>query len=346
MKIFYSAGQLKHAPEFGLNAAGRIPILEVPERVETILDTLHRRNLGEILAPEEIRDSALRRVHTADYLEYLQTAYRKWCRAGGPETGVLPDVFPTRLPARRGRCPANQAGWFCFDISTPIAEDTYLAACSSAAAALSGARCLLGGERRAYALCRPPGHHAGPDFHGGYCYLNNAAIAARELLGGTDRPERVAILDIDAHHGNGTQAIFYDSREVLFASLHADPDEDYPYYWGHADETGSGEGAGFNLNIPLPRGTGEAAYLQALQEALERIARFAPRYLVVSFGADTVDGDPAGGFALSVETFTQLGQRTGGLDLPTLVVQEGGYKPDAMGACVANFLSGLRQGAG
>jgi len=197
---------------------------------------------------------------------------------------------------------------------------------------------VLAGERAAFALCRPPGHHAGRDYLGGYCYLNNAAIAAEAA---TAAGRRVAILDIDYHHGNGTQDIFYVRGDLLFVSIHADPRTDYPYYWGHADETGDGDGEGATLNLPLPRGADLAAYLPALGTALARIAAFAPDLLVVSYGADTFTGDPISHFRLETRDYADLGRRIAGLGLPVLTVMEGGYAVDALGANVASFLEGL-----
>jgi len=206
------------------------------------------------------------------------------------------------------------------------------------------------GLRAAYALCRPPGHHAAADLYGGYCYLNNAAIAARYLQSSGSRPSslpesralptptKVAILDIDYHHGNGTQLIFYADPAVLYCSLHVHPDEDYPYYWGDADETGVGPGEGTNCNWPLPRGTGDKAYLAALDEALAAIGEFAPDYLVVSAGLDTTEGDPEGGFCLSTEGLHAIGECIAGLAMPTVVVQEGGYRLDRLGDNAVAFL--------
>jgi acetoin utilization deacetylase AcuC-like enzyme len=189
------------------------------------------------------------------------------------------------------------------------------------------------GNRAAYALCRPPGHHAAADLYGGFCYLNNTAIAARSL------GKQVAILDIDYHHGNGTQLIFYDDAEVLFCSLHADPDDDYPYYWGGAGERGSGAGSGFNHNWPLPQNTGDEAYLTALDEALEVVAKFGPRYLIVSAGFDTIAGDPVGGFRLSMAGLRAVGLRIAALGVPVVIVQEGGYLLERLGESAVAFLS-------
>ena len=220
----------------------------------------------------------------------------------------------------------------------PIAAGTWDGAYWSAQTALTALDAVLGGERAAFALCRPPGHHCGADYLGGYCYLNNAAIAAEAAIAAG---KRVAILDVDYHHGNGTQDIFYARGDVLFVSIHADPGTDYPFFWGHADETGEGEGEGATLNLPLPRGTDLAAYLPALDTALAKIAAFAPDLLVISYGADTFVGDPISQFRLETADYTVLARRIAALGLPTVIVMEGGYAVDALGANVAAFLEGF-----
>ena len=230
-------------------------------------------------------------------------------------------------------------GRFSFDTSTPIAGGTWDAAYWSAQTALAATRAVLGGERSAFALCRPPGHHCGRDYLGGYSYLSNAAIAAEEAICGGWK--RVAILDVDYHHGNGTQDIFYHRADVAYASIHADPAMDYPYYWGHADEIGSGDGEGATLNLPLPRGTDWSGYEPALMQALDWIARQEPELLIVSYGADTYEGDPISHFMLKTNDYAPMARRIAALDLPTVVVMEGGYAVDALGANVAEFLSGL-----
>ena len=220
----------------------------------------------------------------------------------------------------------------------PVAEGTWEGAYWSAQTALTALDAVLGGERAAFALCRPPGHHAGCDYLGGYCHLNNAAIAAEAATGAG---RRVAILDVDYHHGNGTQDIFYARGDVLFASIHADPRMDYPYYWGHADETGEAEGEGATLNLPLPRGTDLAGYLPALERALARIAAFGADLLVISYGADTYAGDPISYFRLETADYAVMAGRIAALNLPGLVVMEGGYAVDALGANVVAFLEGF-----
>ncbi|MDO9486865.1 MAG: histone deacetylase family protein, partial [Sphingomonadaceae bacterium] len=223
---------------------------------------------------------------------------------------------------------------------TPITADTWDAAYWGAQTALSALAPLLDGSARtSFALCRPPGHHAGADYLGGYCYLNNAAIAAQAARDAGHA--RVAILDIDYHHGNGTQDIFWEDGEVLFASIHADPSTDYPFFWGHADEAGDGAGRGTTLNLPLPRGTKLPAYVAALDRALDAIAGFGPSFLVVSFGADTFEGDPISHFKIAEADYPLVAARIAAAGLPALVVMEGGYAVDALGDNVAAFLSGF-----
>jgi acetoin utilization deacetylase AcuC-like enzyme len=222
---------------------------------------------------------------------------------------------------------------------SPILEGSWKAAYWAAQCALTAADAVRGGRRAAYALCRPPGHHAAADLYGGYCYLNNAAIAARSLQ---SAGERVAVLDVDYHHGNGTQSIFYADPAVFYASLHAHPDQEYPFYWGDADELGEGPGLGANRNWPLPQGTGDAEYLHALDEALDVVLSFSPRWLVVSAGFDGVVGDPEGGFCLSAECMREIGRRISGLGLRTVLVQEGGYGLDRLGQDAVALLEAFR----
>jgi acetoin utilization deacetylase AcuC-like enzyme len=236
-----------------------------------------------------------------------------------------------RIDAKLGR--------YSYDASTPIAAGTWDAAYASVQSALAATEAVLAGEPAAFALCRPPGHHCGADYMGGYCYLNATAVAAEAAI--ADGRRRVAILDIDYHHGNGTQDIFYGRGDVLFVSIHADPAIDYPFYWGHSDETGEGEGEGATLNLPLPRGTRLREFERALETALERIAAFAPDILLCSYGADTFAGDPISFFEIETADYAVIGRRIAGLGLPTAILMEGGYAVDALGANVAAFLSGF-----
>jgi acetoin utilization deacetylase AcuC-like enzyme len=243
-----------------------------------------------------------------------------------------------RRPLRLDRIDAK-LGRFAMDACAPIAAGTWEAAYWNAQTALSALDAVLAGDRAAFALCRPPGHHAGPDYVGGYCYLNTAAIAAEAALAAGRK--RIAILDVDYHHGNGTQDIFWNRADVLFVSIHADPVTDYPYFWGHADEIGEGAGEGTTLNLPLPRGTKLPEYKAALSIALDRIAAFAPDLLICSYGADTYAGDPISHFAVETGDYAVIARRVASLRLPTLIVMEGGYAVDRLGENVASFLSGF-----
>ncbi|HYI49925.1 MAG TPA: histone deacetylase family protein [Allosphingosinicella sp.] len=333
MRTVFDPRQRAHAPALELMNGGFVPFAETPARAEAILAAL-----GPVEPPADHGEAPLRAVHGEAYLAFLWAAHQDW-RAAGREGDAFGYAWPVvrRRPLDLERIDAR-LGAYSFDASSPIAAGTWEGAYWSAQTALTALDHVLAGERAAFALCRPPGHHAGRDYLGGYCYLNNAAIAA-EAAAGAGR--RVAILDVDYHHGNGTQDIFYARGDVLFVSLHADPKTDYPYFWGHADETGEGEGEGATLNLPLQRGTDLAAYLPALDTALARIAAFAPDLLVVSYGADTYAGDPISHFRLETRDYTALGRRIAGLGLPVLAVMEGGYAIDALGANVASFLEGL-----
>ena len=334
MRCFWDPRQLAHAPALELHNGGFVPYAETPARAENI-----RAALGPAEAAEDHGEGPLRAVHDPAYLAFLRTAYDDW-RAAGREGDASGYAWPVvrRRPLALDRIDAR-LGAYSFDASSPIAAGTWEGAYWSAQTALSALDAVLAGERTAFALCRPPGHHAGRDYLGGYCYLNSAAIAA-EAARAAGR-SRVAILDVDYHHGNGTQDIFYEDGEMLFVSLHADPRTDYPFFWGHADETGEGAGEGANLNLPLPQGTDVAAYLPALDTALERVAAFAPDLLVVSYGADTFAGDPISHFRLATEDYAVVARRIASLAKPTLIVMEGGYAVDALGANVASFLAGF-----
>jgi acetoin utilization deacetylase AcuC-like enzyme len=272
-------------------------------------------------------------------LALLQTAYQDLAAEEGQPRPVIPDTYLVGQAARQTpRTIYGRLGLHCFDTSSPIFEHTWEVAYWSGQVALNAAAAALGGERVAYGLCRPPGHHATANLYGGFCYLNNAAIAAHWLAG---QGKRVAIVDVDYHHGNGTQAIFYGRDDVFFCSIHADPADDYPYHWGYADERGEGAGEGYNLNIPLPLGTGEATYLPALERVLQRVADYRPDVVVVSLGVDTAEGDPVSLFRLQTETFRRMGQMFAGLGGPLVIVQEGGYLLIKLGENVVSFLRGV-----
>lgn len=335
MQIFFDRRQLAHAPALELHNGGWAEHAEKPSRAEIVCERLG--------ACETVRDfgrSPLARAHTADYLDFLETAHTRWIAAGrsGDAVGYTWPVV-RRRPLDLDRIDAL-LGRYSYDAGTPITADTWEAAYWGAQTALSALAPLLDGSASAsFALCRPPGHHAGADYLGGYCYLNNAAIATQAARDAGHA--RVAILDIDYHHGNGTQDIFWEDGSVFFASIHADPSTDYPFFWGHADEAGDGAGAGATLNLPLPRGTKLPAYLDALEQALAAIAAFDPSLLVLSFGADTFEGDPISHFAITRADYATIGGRIAAAGLPTLIVMEGGYAVAELGDNVASLLDGF-----
>lgn len=334
MRCLWDDRQRAHCPTAEFFNGALHPAAEHPGRVDAILAAI-----GAAEQPFDHGLEPLLAVHSPAYVELLQSAHERWLEAG--RTGdAFPYTFPVagRRPLRLERIDAL-LGQHSFDTATPIGPGTWDSAYWSAQAALSAMDILLGGERSAFASCRPPGHHAGADYFGGYSYLNNAAICAEAAL--ARGAGRVAILDVDYHHGNGTQDIFYEREDVPFASIHADPATDYPYYWGHKDETGTGAGAGANLNLPLPRGTDWSGYSPALTQALDWIERKAPALLIVSYGADTHEADPISHFRLKTADYKRLARGIAALGLPTLVVMEGGYAVDELGANVAEFLGGF-----
>jgi acetoin utilization deacetylase AcuC-like enzyme len=333
MRLFHHPDQRRHAPRQELHNGGFVPYAETPTRIDAILAAI-----GPTEAPPDRGTAPIGRVHDADYLRFLQDAPRLWAEAGRPGEAI-PYAFPIvgRRPLNVKRVDAL-LGLYSFDATTPITGESWAASHGSAQSALAAAEAALA-EGAAFALCRPPGHHAGADYCGGYCHLNTAAIAAQAMRDAG--AGRVAVLDIDYHHGNGTQDIFWSRGDVFFASVHADPAGDYPFYWGHADERGAGEGEGATLNLPLSQGTDGEAFRRAQATALGAIAGFAPDALVVSFGADTWEGDPISRFRLRTEDYPVLARDIAACGWPTAIVMEGGYAVDALGRNVAAFLSGF-----
>ena len=329
MRCFFDDRQRGHAPALEFFNGALHPAAESQARVDAILSAL-----GPVEAPADHGLAPLLRVHSADYLDFLQSAFADW-RVAGREGDALPYTFPVvgRRPLNLDRIDAR-LGQYAFDTATPIAEGSWDAAYWGAQSTLSALDAILAGESAAFAFARPPGHHAGRDYLGGYSYLNNAAIAAEAALAAGRR--QLAILDVDYHHGNGTQDIVQGRDDIWFASIHADPRTDYPYFWGHADES-----KGNIRNLPLPRGTDWAAYQPALTQALEWIEDAGPELLIISYGVDTYAGDPISHFRLQTEDYTSMAKRIAGLGLPTLIVMEGGYAVDALGANVAAFLGGF-----
>jgi len=343
MITFYNHLHARHQGKVEMFRGALVPCFEVPARADHVLAELQRRQLGSVQHPDAFDDLALERIHSPRYLRFLATAWDQWLALdpANADKDILPSVWPTRT-FRTDIEPDNFAaklGLYSYDAGSPFTAGTWVAARAGADCALSAAQRLVLGDRAAFALSRPPGHHAGMDFFGGYCFLNNAALAAQHLRDAG--LERVAVLDIDYHHGNGTQAIFYDRADVFFASIHGDPRTEYPFFLGHADETGVGAGLGANLNIPLPRGTGFEVWSAALEHALGAIQRFGAQALVVSLGMDTFVGDPISGFTLHSDDYLRVGQRLAAAGLPTALVFEGGYAVAEVGVNAVNVLEGF-----
>ena len=309
---------------------------ERPERIGMLLQGAQDAGC-EIVRPENYGDAPILAAHSQRYLTFLARAHERWSRIKGASEAVTPNIHPIH---RRGYPDSvvAQAGWHMIDASAPISADTWESAQWSAWTAAHAAELVLAGENAAYALCRPPGHHAGAETAGGFCYLSNSAIAACALR---KAHNRVAILDVDLHHGNGTQDIFYERSDMLTVSIHADPVRFYPFFWGYDDETGAGAGEGANLNLPLPRGSNDAAFMGALAAALKKVQSFKPEALIIALGLDAYEGDPIAGLAVTTGGFARIGEAIGAaLRLPTVIVQEGGYPCDELGGNLSSFLGG------
>lgn len=339
MRTIYSEQHRLRDARTELYGGELVQPFEKPSRAETVLRVVRESGLGEISPPEAFSLEPVLAVHDADYIAFLETAWQEW-RDAGYAGEVIASVWPARrMQSRAPRFIDGKVGYYAMAAETSISEGTWAAALSSKDVALTGAKALLEGERGVFSLCRPPGHHAALDMYGGYCFLNNAAIAAQYLR--DHGAERVAILDIDFHHGNGTQDIFYARDDVLFCSLHGDPEDAFPHFLGYADETGSGLGTGYNCNYPMPPGTPFAQWRKALADALARVGEFSPQYLVVSLGVDAFENDPISFFKLTSPDFLTTGQMIGALDIPALFVMEGGYDVDEVGVNVVNVLKGF-----
>ena len=339
MKVFWDPVQLGHAPRFFLQRGLVRQNFEGPERALSLLDGVAA--LGLVAEPPPaIAESALLAVHPQDYVDFLREAAADWAALGDAGPEVVANVHPSPEMLANGARPSaaivGRAGWFTADTSCPVAPGTWPAARAAASVALAAADEAAAG-RSAYALARPPGHHAYPARAGGHCYLNNAALAAERLR--ARGASRVAVLDIDSHHGNGTQGVFWDRADVLFVSVHGDPEGYYPWYVGHAGERGGGAGEGYTSNLPLPRGTADAGWLGALDAGLATIRAFGAEALVVSLGFDASAHEPLGFLAVSDDGFSRAGAAIGTLRLPGAIVQEGGYNVAALGGLLTRFLA-------
>lgn len=316
---------------------------ECPARANNVAEAIRRHDFGEIIEPQEFDEGKYLRIHEPDYLEFLKTVWEEWEASGEEGANARPDTFVgTGMRHADTESIVGKLGRYSFDATSPFVAGSWQAIRSSANVALTGAEYLKGRERLMFAACRPPGHHATKNYCGGYCYLNNNSLAAQSLRDGG--AERVAILDVDYHHGNGTQSIFYDRNDVLTVSLHADPKDEYPFFLGYEDEPGEGLGHGFNVNYPLPFGTAWGRYSEALADAISQVERFSPEALVVALGLDTFAGDPTTHFEIATDDFARMGEAIAAVGVPTLVVLEGGYSVEWIGENTVRFLSGLESG--
>lgn len=340
MKAFLDDRQWHHDPKHFMANGKVYPSPEEPRRIEVLKAAAEDAGCA-FEAPRDAGLGPIAALHSPEYLTFLRNIYTRWQRIpdAGPE--VIPNIHPANRSDGYPKSAIGQAGYHQADTACPIAEHTFEAAYWSAQSAIAGADLIAGGAGAAFALSRPPGHHAFGDLAGGFCFLNNAGIAAERLRAAGLRP---AILDVDVHHGNGTQGIFYGRDDVLTVSLHADPARFYPFFWGHAQERGEGRGTGCNLNLPLPRGTDDVAYLAALEIALERVGSFGTEVLVVALGLDASIDDPFKGFAVTQDGFARIGAAIAKAGLPTLFVQEGGYLSPSLGANLTRTLTGFQGG--
>jgi acetoin utilization deacetylase AcuC-like enzyme len=336
MKAILDTRQTRHDPQ---NFMANGVVTRSPEQPARI-DVLKAGAVAAGYAFEAPKDAGMgpiAAIHSSEYLTFLRTIHARWSRIEGAAPEVIPNIHPASRADSYPKSAIGQAGWHQADTACPISEHTWESAYWSAQSAITGADLAAAGESGVYALCRPPGHHAFADLAGGFCFLNNSAIAAERLR---SRGLRPAILDVDVHHGNGTQGIFYARADVLTVSIHADPARFYPFFWGHAHERGDGAGQGANLNLPLPRGTGDDAFLETLETALARIDAFGTDVLVVALGLDASIDDPFQGLAVTQDGFARIGARLQKAGMPVLYVQEGGYLSDALGANLTRVLTG------
>jgi len=338
VKVVFSRKQLDHYPKTFLSSGAPTSNPELPARAERLLAAALESGLEQKL-PEDYGDEVIAAIHSPNYIKFLQDIYPRWSRIEGASEDVLPNVHPISREDAYPESAVGQVGYHVYDGSCPISADTWHSARWSAMTAAHAARRVISGDSACYALSRPPGHHASQDLAGGFCYINNNAVAAQQLLA---KFERVAIVDVDVHHGNGTQRIFYQRDDVLTVSIHADPIRFYPFFWGYAHELGSGQGKGYNINLPLPRGTKNLDFLKTLEKALNAVSVFSPDALVIALGLDAHEDDPFRGMSITTAGFGSIGKILATVGLPTVIVQEGGYLSDALGKNLSSFLDGFQ----
>jgi acetoin utilization deacetylase AcuC-like enzyme len=350
MRTVYSEDHRHQDAQMELIEGKLVKAHEMPRRADIVLDRIKSTGLGDILPPQDAGLDPILKVHDEGFVHFLRDAWGDWVKSGR-DFDALPHVWPVpglTVPGRKrgsriSKSIDGKMGHYAIDAGTAITAGTWKAITGAVNVALTGQKLVASGERSVFALCRPPGHHAGSDFYGGYCFFNNAAIVAQAFR--DSGAKRVAILDVDYHHGNGTQQIFYDRDDVFTISLHSDPDQEFPYYLGYADEIGQGPGEGYHLNLPLPWGTAWNSYEPALQQAMARIRAYHAEVLVVSLGLDTYEKDPISRFKLTHDDYLRMGEIIAKADLPTLFVFEGGYAVEALGVNTVNVLSGFDSAA-
>ena len=345
MQVVFSLRHQAHHPQREFESSGFQEPFERPERAEYIRSALEADGSFEFAAPEDWGVAPIEAVHDPGLVHFLEHAWESYQQAHGPTHDVIPDVFAMPQlregmgPAREPSDVSARLGWWCFETTTPLTHGTYDAARSSVDVALTAADLVVNGERVAYGLCRPPGHHAARSVYGGYCFFNNAAVVAHHLA--TSLDAKVTVLDVDYHHGNGTQQIFYDRADVQFVSLHGDTERAYPYLTGHADERGTGDGMGTTSNFPLAAHTDDDTFVDRLAVACGDIDAFGPDLVVVSLGLDTYFDDPICDLDLTADGFEACGRLVAQLGLPTVVLQEGGYATAELGENARRWLTGL-----
>ncbi|MGF7174109.1 histone deacetylase family protein [Azospirillum doebereinerae] len=343
MKFVHHPDAALHRPSTYFNKGQLRALPEKPERLGALAALVETRG-GALIRPDDYGSAPRAAVHTPAYLAFLETAHARWMAEGGMGDVVLPNVHKMQRVPSYPASIVGQAGWHMYDTACPIDAHTWTATCAATNAAIHAARLVAtGADRAAYALCRPPGHHATRDMAGGFCYLNHVAVAAESvlpILRSQGKAARVAILDVDVHHGNGTQDIFYERDDVFFVSVHGDPAQFYPHMAGYEQERGIGRGEGYTLNLPLPIGSDEATVLAAIGRSLDTIARFAPDMLFLSLGFDTFINDPLAAFGVTTPGFAKMAALIAKAGLPTVLVQEGGYAVDDLAANLGSFLDG------
>ncbi len=341
MKTVYSKKHILRNSKTELYGGELVKPFERPERMDYILSEIKSRKLGPIIDPTITDLEIIYKVHDRKYVEFLNNAWKEW-QALGLNGEALPTVWPSRS-MNSNEIPTfieGKLGYYCLANETSISEGTVEGAYEAVKVVLTATE-MLEEEKSIFALCRPPGHHASKDQYGGYCFFNNIAIAAEKLI--EKGANRIFILDIDFHHGNGTQAIFYDRSDVFFVSLHGDPLEAFPHFLGHSNEEGTGDGLGYNCNYPMPPGTNYEAWTKVFENALSKIQTFKPDALLVSLGVDTYENDPISFFKLQSNDFFDVGRKISSINLPTLFVMEGGYAIKEIGVNTVNALKGFEE---